>query len=81
MQGYYFGTNEEGKSNFTIENMRFSFGVGLRFTMPQFPFRFSLAKRFRIEDGQIKWEWGKFGGNPSDGLSGMDPVISFVMSY
>jgi len=81
IQGYYFGTNEEGKANFTIENMRFSFGFGFRFTMAQFPFRFSLAKRFRVKDGQFQWEYGSFAGDPSNPASGMDPVISFVMSY
>jgi outer membrane protein insertion porin family len=66
--------------SFTAENLRFSFGGGLRFTLPQFPFRFSLAKRFRIQDGQIQWMRGAipFGTGP---YSGIDPVISFAISY
>jgi len=75
VQGFYFG-----RKNFTIDNMRFSFGGGLRFTMPQFPFRFSLAKRFRTYDGQFRWEPGSlFRGKEPD--SGIDPVISFAISY
>jgi outer membrane protein insertion porin family len=82
IQGYYFGTNNEGRSNFTIENMRFSFGGGLRFTMPQFPFRFSLAKRFRVVDGLFHWEKGSIPfGDPNDPGTGIDPVISFAISY
>jgi outer membrane protein insertion porin family len=80
-QGYYFGVNSKGKRNFTIDNMRFSFGGGLRFTIPQFPFRFSLAKRFRTEDGVFMWMPGTIFRNASDPDSGVDPVISFAIAY
>jgi outer membrane protein insertion porin family len=80
IQGYYFGKNSEGKSNFTIENMRFSFGAGLRFTIPQFPFRLSLAKRFTVVDGSVNWVQGSIFRN-SNPNSGLDPVISFAISY
>jgi len=81
IQGYYFGTNSEGERNFTIDNMRFSFGGGLRFTMPQFPFRFSLAKRFRTVDRQFQWEPGSIFRNAKKPGSGVDPVISFAIAY
>jgi len=82
IQGYYFGTNNEGKKNFTIDNMRFSFGGGLRFTIPQFPFRFSLAKRFRtVDGGQFQWEPGSLFGSSDNPSSGVDPVISFAIAY
>jgi outer membrane protein insertion porin family len=81
MQGYYYGINSEGERNFTIENMRFSFGGGLRFTLPQFPFRFSLAKRFRVEDGEIIWVQGSLFRNSNNPKSGIDPVISFAIAY
>ncbi|MDR2480200.1 MAG: outer membrane protein assembly factor BamA [Treponema sp.] len=68
--------------NFGIDNMRFSFGGGLRFTMPQFPFRFSLAKRFRVENGVFIWEKGSIPfGDVNNPGSGIDPVISFAISY
>jgi outer membrane protein insertion porin family len=81
VQGYYFGTNNEGNKNFTIENMRFSYGGGLRFTIPQFPFRFSLAKRFTVKDGAVVWEDGTLFRNPDKPGSGLDPVISFAIAY
>jgi outer membrane protein insertion porin family len=64
---------------FSIEDMRFSFGGGFRFTIPQFPFRFSLAKRFKVVDGQFQWQRGAIWGDSSP-ASGVDPVISFSIS-
>jgi outer membrane protein insertion porin family len=54
--------------------MRFSYGGGFRFTLPQFPFRFSLAKRFLVQDGKVKWVEGGIGD------SGFEFVISFALS-
>jgi outer membrane protein insertion porin family len=68
-------------NNFTIENMRFSYGGGLRFTLPQFPIRFSLVKCFRIIDGEIDWKPGAIFGNKDKPEMGMDIVMSFVLSY
>jgi outer membrane protein insertion porin family len=61
--------------------MRFSFGGGIRFTIPQFPLRFSIGKRFRIENGTVKWENGIIGHDPSKPGSGLDFIISFAMHY
>ena len=80
-QGFYFGKNNEGKPNFTIDNLRFSYGGGLRFTIPQFPLRLSLAKRFSFVDGKFTWEPGALFGDPSNPATGMDLVVSFVLSY
>ena len=80
-EGYYFGNDSEGNANFTIDNMRFSYGGGLRMTMPQFPFRLSLAKRFSFVDGKFTWAPGALFGDPSDPAMGVDLVISFVLSY
>ena len=58
--------------------MRFSVGGGLRFTIPQFPLRFSLARRFVVRDGQIEWQTGGIGGTrPGRGL---DFVVSFALA-
>jgi outer membrane protein insertion porin family len=54
--------------------LRFSLGGGFRFSIPQFPFRISIAKRFLVRDGSIDWVGGGIGG------SGWDFVISFAMS-
>jgi outer membrane protein insertion porin family len=64
---------------FSIEDLRFSFGGGLRFTIPQFPFRFSLAKRFRVQDGKFQWQRGSIWADEDPG-SGLDFVISFALS-
>ena len=80
-QGYYFGQDNEGNDNFTIENMKFSFGGGFRFAIPQFPIRLSLLKRFTIVDGNVKWEPGAIGGDSKNPAMGLDLVMSFVLSY
>jgi outer membrane protein insertion porin family len=81
-KGYYFRENSKGEPNFTIENMRFSYGGGIRFTLPQFPIRLSLAKRFKVVDAEppnknyeIQWQKGAIPGID------MDIVMSFVLSY
>lgn len=58
----------------TMEDFRFSMGAGLRFTIPQFPFRFSLAKRFQIVDDKVQWIDGGIGS------LGLDFVISFALA-
>jgi outer membrane protein insertion porin family len=80
-QGYYFGKDDEGNDNFTFDNLRFSYGGGIRFTMPQLPIRLSLVKRFKFVDGEIEWQPGQIFGDPSNPLLGMDIVVSFVLSY
>ena len=72
LRGTYF-------RHFGIENMRFSFGGGLRFTIPQFPFRLSLAKRFRVVDGAVEWQEGSLFRNTWTG--GLDPVLSIAVTF
>ena len=50
--------------------MRFSLGGGIRFSIPQFPIRFSLAKTFKIVDGKVEWQDGPIG-----------PGLRFVLSF
>jgi len=68
---------------FGVGNLKFSYGGGLRFTMPQFPIRLSLAKRFEIVDSKVRWRTGALFGDTKDPYSftGMDLVMSFVISY
>jgi len=84
-QGKYFHKKTSaGKSNFTFENLRFSYGFGVRFTMPQFPIRLSLVKGFRIgPDGKVIWKPGAIFGSKEPGKEwmGMDLVMSFNLSY
>jgi len=65
--------------NLDAENWRFSMGGGLRFTIAQFPFRFLLAKRFQIENGNIAWKSGNVFGQSGKPNSGLDFVISFAI--
>jgi outer membrane protein insertion porin family len=61
------------------ENWRFSYGGGLRFTIAQFPFRFLLAKKLYIRDGQFYRMPGSLFRKSSDPRSGVDFVISFAI--
>ncbi|GMO22410.1 MAG: outer membrane protein assembly factor BamA [Termitinemataceae bacterium] len=63
-----------------IDDMRFSFGFGFRFALPQFPFRFLFAKRFRTYDGEFTWIPGAIGNTPGKPETGLDFVISFAIS-
>ncbi|MDR2419545.1 MAG: outer membrane protein assembly factor BamA [Treponema sp.] len=65
-----FGTDADGIP--FIERMRFSVGGGLRFSIPQFPFRLGLAKRFKVTDGDVQWY--------DDPLLGFNFVLSFTIS-
>ncbi|MDR2619405.1 MAG: outer membrane protein assembly factor BamA [Treponema sp.] len=75
-----FGENDNSQLGYNTFFMRFSLGGGFRFTIPQFPFRFSLAKRFKIVDGKVQWMGGSIGRNPDKPNAGMDFVISFALS-
>ena len=54
------------------DNFFFSFGPGLRFSIPQFPLRLLFTNVFRVRNGNVVWgEDGK-----SDG-----PEWAFVLSF
>ncbi len=55
-----------------LDDFYFSFGAGLRFSIPQFPIRLYLAKRFRTDNGQVVWPQG----NLPIGSTSLDFVIS-----
>ena len=55
-----------------IDDFRFGFGGGLRFSIPQFPIRLYLAKRFKTTEGRVEWQQGPLG------LFGLD--MDFVIS-
>ena len=60
--------------------LRFSFGGGIRFALPQFPIRFSIAKAFKIVNDQVQWQSGPIGYNPSDPTSGWRFVFSIALA-
>lgn len=59
-----------------IDNMLFGFGAGFRFTLPQFPIRLYLAKRFQVVNGQVMWQGGDIFTTENDPSSGLDFVFS-----
>jgi outer membrane protein insertion porin family len=76
-QGLYFDNQ-----NFRLQNLRFSYGGGLRFTIPQFPIRLSMAKRFKIDENYgIDWQRGALFHNSDRPTSGLDLVVSFAISF
>jgi outer membrane protein insertion porin family len=46
---------EEMFTSLSIEDFHFSFGPGMRFSLPQFPLRLLLANTFEIKNGQVEW--------------------------
>ncbi len=65
-----------------IEDMLFSFGAGLRFTIPQFPIRLYLAKRFRVtNDGNVEWQTGSLLNPDETEGGGLDFVLSFSTDF
>ncbi|MFP4362446.1 MAG: outer membrane protein assembly factor BamA [Spirochaetia bacterium] len=67
-----WGSPEGVFTEMDVEDFLFDFGLGLRFTIPQFPIRLYLSKRFRIDNGQVQWSEGTV----LPGILDMDPVIT-----
>ncbi len=42
----------------SLEDLYYSFGAGLRFTIPQFPIRLYLGKGFQVKNGKVVWKPG-----------------------
>lgn len=43
-------------TNLTLDDFYFSFGPGMRFSIPQFPLRLLLANSFKFEDNNFQWD-------------------------
>ncbi len=67
-------------TDFSSEQLRFSFGLGLRFAIPQFPIKLMLAKRFKLVDGLVEWQDGNLFHNKNKPGSGIDFVLGFTLS-
>ncbi|GHV67804.1 hypothetical protein AGMMS49928_05670 [Spirochaetia bacterium] len=67
-------------TQFSWEDMFYSVGVGLRLTIPNIPFRFMLAKPFKIKNGEIEWQQGGLFHQEDVPDSGLVFVLSFVIS-
>lgn len=64
------------KDNF-LDDFYFSFGGGIRFTIPGLPIGLYLTKRFKINDGSIAWEGGDIFYDSDNPDSGLNLVIAF----
>ncbi|HIW36160.1 MAG TPA: outer membrane protein assembly factor BamA [Candidatus Treponema faecavium] len=62
-------------SALSVEDWYFSWGIGLRFSMPQFPLRLLLAWPFKVEDGSVQWL------NTSEDLVDKIGAPTFVLSF
>lgn len=60
-----------------IENMLFTLGGGIRFTIPQFPVALYLAKRFTVDDTGIQWREGTYFNWNDKPAGGLDFVFAF----
>ncbi len=66
---------------FGIENMLFSMGFGFRFSIPQFPIRLYLARRFRIVNGNWEWQTGPLFNREDEEGKGWEFVFSIGIGY
>jgi outer membrane protein insertion porin family len=60
-------------TNMKVDQFFFSFGIGIRFTIPQFPIRLYLAKGFQVRNGSVQWK-------PTGELKFGDFALGFVIS-
>jgi outer membrane protein insertion porin family len=55
-QPYGAATPATNFVNMSLDQIFFSTGFGIRFTIPQFPIRLYLAKGFQIKNGSVVWK-------------------------
>ena len=80
-QFFYDFAGDDGRtSGHDTFFLRFSFGGGLRFCLPQFPIRFSIAKAFKVVDGNVQWMSGPIAHNSNRPDSGLRFVFSFALA-
>lgn len=66
----------------SIQDFRFTLGGGFRFTIPQFPIRLYLGKRFEIdEDGAVDWQGGNLFRRDGEASSGLDFIFSLGTEF
>jgi outer membrane protein insertion porin family len=62
-------------TNLSIDDFYFSFGPGLRFSLPQFPLRLLFGFAFKSDEGSVKWL------TSSSQLTSPSPQPVFVLSF
>jgi outer membrane protein insertion porin family len=61
------------------EGWLFGFGGGIRFSIPQFPFRIYLGKLFKYNEDGIEWQDGNLFNNPEKPGSGLNLIFSISL--
>ncbi len=75
--GFWDDRNEFGFFNESPENYYFSYGGGIRFTIPNLPLGLYLTKLFKLDsDGNVQWEGGPIFSDPDDPDSGWRLVLT-----
>lgn len=65
-----------------IEDVLFGFGAGIRFTIPQFPIRLYLAKRFKFDGaGALQWQQGELFNWDGSETGGLDFVFAIGAGF
>lgn len=78
--GFWEDRTQFGFFDKSPENYYFSYGAGIRFTIPNLPLGLYLTKLFKLDsDGNILWEGGPIFGDPNDDTSGMRLVLTINM--
>jgi len=75
--GFWNDRQNFGFFNESPENYRFSYGAGIRFTIPNLPLGLYLTKLFRLDsEGKVQWEGGPIFSDPEDETKGLRLVLT-----
>ncbi len=75
--GFWNDRDNFGFFNESPENYYFSYGAGIRFTIPNLPLGLYLTKLFKLDsDGKVQWEGGPIFSDPDDPESGWRLVLT-----
>jgi outer membrane protein insertion porin family len=78
--GFWEDRSQFGFLDSSPENYLFSYGAGIRFTIPNLPLGLYLTKLFKLDsEGNVLWEGGPIFGDPNDETSGMRLVLTINM--
>lgn len=75
--GFWEDRTDFGIVTDSPEAYRFSYGAGIRFTIPNLPLGLYLTKLFKLDsDGNVQWEGGPIFADPEDETSGWRLVLT-----
>ncbi|MDZ7793349.1 MAG: outer membrane protein assembly factor BamA [Spirochaetia bacterium] len=75
--GFWEDRSQFGLINESPENYLFSYGAGIRFTIPNLPLGLYMTKLFKLDDnGNVLWQGGPIFSDPDDPESGWRLVLT-----